>query len=60
MNNAEGIISGVVTAVLIVLFAALIGWCWSGARRKAYDAAARLPLEEDQHSSESYGHKGAP
>jgi cytochrome c oxidase cbb3-type subunit 4 len=59
MNNAEGIISGVVTAILIVLFAALIGWCWSGARRKGFDAAARLPLEEDLPLARSHGSEEA-
>jgi len=59
MNNAEGIISGVVTAILIVLFAALIGWCWSGARAVPTTRAARLPLEEDVPRSEGHDRREA-
>ncbi len=40
--------SGIVTAVLMVLFVA--GWIgvWSPKRKKEFDAAAQLPLEEDE------------
>ncbi|RMG59781.1 MAG: cbb3-type cytochrome c oxidase subunit 3 [Gammaproteobacteria bacterium] len=34
----------------VVLFATFIGiwvWAWSGKRKKAFDEAARLPLEDD-------------
>lgn len=47
MQEFYGVISGLLTALLIVLFAGIVVWAWSGARRKAFDAAARLPLEED-------------
>jgi len=36
--------------VLILLIAAFIGlwvWAWSGKRKQDFDAAARLPLEDD-------------
>jgi cytochrome c oxidase cbb3-type subunit 4 len=39
---------GLVTAVLLGLFVWLIAWSWSKARRQAFDAAARMPLEEDE------------
>ena len=38
---------GIVTALLLVLFIWLIAWAWSRQRTTAFDAAARLPLEED-------------
>ena len=41
-------LSGILTGLLIVLFSGIVIWAWSSARRKAFDAAARLPLEEDQ------------
>jgi len=47
MGSFLGILSGVFTALLIVLFALLYAWAWSGARRRSFDASARLPLEED-------------
>lgn len=47
LQGLFGTLSGIFTAVLIVLFTGLAAWAWSGKRRKAFDAAARIPLEED-------------
>lgn len=38
---------GIVTAVLLGLFVWLIAWAWSRKRSSAFDAAARLPLEDE-------------
>jgi cytochrome c oxidase cbb3-type subunit 4 len=43
----EGTASGVVTAILLVAFLAIVAWAWSRKRKKDFDAAARLPLERD-------------
>lgn len=40
-------VSGIVTVVLLVLFLAGWAWAWSPRRKKAFDEAARLPLEDD-------------
>ena len=48
MHGIAGILSGLFTALLIVLFTLIVAWAWSSARRATFDAAARLPLEEDQ------------
>jgi len=47
MANLLPTLSGILTGILIVLFSGIVIWAWSSARRKAFDAAARLPLEED-------------
>jgi cytochrome c oxidase cbb3-type subunit IV len=50
MQNTQdllGTLSGIFTAVMIILLAAIAAWAWSGKRRAAFDAAARAPLEED-------------
>jgi cytochrome c oxidase cbb3-type subunit 4 len=47
MNEFFGHLSGVVTAVLLLAFIGIVLWAWSGRRRATYEAAARLPLEED-------------
>ena len=47
MQSWYGIVSGILTAVLIALFAGLIAWAWSSKRRASFEASARLPLEED-------------
>ena len=40
-------IDGIVSLTLLVLFVAGWIWAWRPARRAAFDAAARMPLEDD-------------
>ena len=40
-------IAGIVSLTLLVLFLAGWIWAWRPARRAAFDAAARMPLEDD-------------
>ena len=40
-------IPGIITGVLIVLFLAGWAWAWSPRRKRAFDDAARLPLQEE-------------
>ena len=49
---------GILTGVLMLLFVGIVAWAWSAARRPAFDAAARLALEEDQPVDD--GAEGAP
>lgn len=42
-----GLFRGVVTLVLLVLFIGLCAWSFSKRRRAEYEAAAQLPLRED-------------
>lgn len=44
------IIRGLLTAALLGLFIALWIWAWSAKRRPDFEAAARLPLEDDEHN----------
>lgn len=39
-------LSGIVTAALLLLFVAACAWAWSPRRKRDFDAAAKLPLEE--------------
>lgn len=39
-------LSGIVTALLLLVFVAACAWAWSPRRRRDFDEAARLPLEE--------------
>jgi len=41
---------GVVTAVLMVLFIALVFWAFSKRRREDFEEAARLPLDENEQT----------
>jgi cytochrome c oxidase cbb3-type subunit IV len=48
---SAGTLSGIVTAVLIVLFVGVAVWAYSKRRKASFDAAARLPLEDEEHKS---------
>lgn len=39
------------TVVMLLLFVGIIVWAWSGKRKKAFDEAARLPLEDGDHAA---------
>ena len=41
---------GIFTAVMLFLFVGLVIWAWSSKRKKDFEAAAQLPLEEDSDS----------
>ena len=38
----------IITVVSFVLFVGIVFWAWSGRRKADFDAAARLPLDDDQ------------
>ena len=42
-----GFLHGVWTAALLAVFAAIVVWAWSGRRKRSFEEAARLPLEDD-------------
>jgi cytochrome c oxidase cbb3-type subunit 4 len=37
----------VVTVLLLAVFIGIVLWAYSGKRKQAFDAAARLPLDEE-------------
>ncbi|MDO5609722.1 MAG: cbb3-type cytochrome c oxidase subunit 3 [Pseudomonadota bacterium] len=41
-------VSGIVTAILLVLFVGGWIWAWSPKRKASFDAAARLPLDDQE------------
>jgi len=43
-------VSGIVTGILLVLFVAGWIWAWRPARKAEFDAAARMPLNDDEES----------
>ena len=47
-----GIVSGAISALLLVLFIAGWIWAWSSKRSATFDEAARLPLHEDAGGTE--------
>ena len=45
-------LSGIVTCVLLVLFVGGWIWAWSPSRKSDFDAAARLPLDEETRETQ--------
>lgn len=45
MNYSE--LSSIMTVVMMAIFIGIVLWAWSGKRREDFDAAARVPLEDD-------------
>jgi cytochrome c oxidase cbb3-type subunit 4 len=46
-----GTVSGLITAILLISFLAGVAWAWSAKRKPQFDAAARLPLEDNEVKS---------
>lgn len=42
-------LSGIATAVLLLLFLGVCVWAFSPRRKRDFDEAARLPLADDSH-----------
>lgn len=42
-----GTFSGIITVLFFILFAFIIWWAYSGRNKDKFDAAGRLPFEED-------------
>ena len=45
-----GLLHGLWTALLLAAFLAIVVWAWSARRRRDFEEAARLPLEDDEPS----------
>jgi len=43
-----GVLRGLITAVIMVLFIGIWMWSWSRKRRSDFDAAAQMPLDDDE------------
>lgn len=40
-------LAGIITVLLLLLFLAGVAWAWSDKRKQDFDAAARLPLDDE-------------
>jgi cytochrome c oxidase cbb3-type subunit 4 len=50
----------IITVVSFLVFIGIVCWAWSARRKKDFDEAARLPLDDDrpQPTDKSETHKG--
>jgi cytochrome c oxidase cbb3-type subunit 4 len=44
-------LAGIATVLLLILFLAGVAWAFSRKRKPEFDAAARLPLEDDRENT---------
>lgn len=51
-------LSGIVTAILLLLFVGGSLWAYSPRRKPDFDAAARLPLDDDHAPGNTDGETG--
>ncbi len=52
-------VRGLLTLVLLILFLGIVVWAFSGRRKKDFDEAAQLPLEENKDGNEEQNkHEG--
>lgn len=54
----SGTASGVMTAILIIVFIGIIVWAYSSRRRRDFEEAARIPLEDENPSEDQDDSKG--
>ena len=54
-----GLLHGLWTAAMIAVFAAIVAWAWSGRRKRDFDEAARLPLDEGETGATEPRHEEA-
>jgi cytochrome c oxidase cbb3-type subunit 4 len=47
MESVAGLVRGVMAGLLLVMFIGLWIWAFGAKRRKSFESASRLPLEED-------------
>jgi cytochrome c oxidase cbb3-type subunit 4 len=55
-----GIVRGLITVALLILFLMLVAWAWSGRRKQLFDSMARMPLEEDTDPAPAGQKSAAP
>lgn len=46
-----GTLSGIVTTLLLIIFVGIAIWAYSSKRKKDFNEAARLPLEDEDQDS---------
>lgn len=47
MTELSANISGIMTALLLIMFVGICVWSWSSRRKPGFDEMSQLPLEDD-------------
>jgi cytochrome c oxidase cbb3-type subunit IV len=54
-----GVIHGLLTVLLIILFGGIVWWAFSSKQKKRFDEAANLPFAEHEEQPDDKDHPGA-
>ena len=52
LEAVTGVVRGLMAGLLLLMFVGLFLWVFNRKRRKSFESAARLPLEEDAGTGE--------
>ncbi|MEZ5563246.1 MAG: cbb3-type cytochrome c oxidase subunit 3 [Gammaproteobacteria bacterium] len=52
-----GLLRGIFTVLMLVLFIGICFWAWSSRQKPTFDAAAQLPLESDDKPPPEPAHR---
>ena len=52
-----GVVRGIITLTLLLLFIVMAVWAWGKRRKKVFEQMARLPLEDDAIDQTGAGRK---
>ena len=50
MESIAGIVRGLMAGILLAMFVGLWIWVFGAKRRRSFESASRLPLEEDERA----------
>ena len=50
----NGVVSGLMTLFLIIVFLGIVLWAWSKRNKPAFDKMARLPLAENTNTENTH------
>ncbi|HKK16566.1 MAG TPA: cbb3-type cytochrome c oxidase subunit 3 [Gammaproteobacteria bacterium] len=42
-----GLLQGIYTIIVMIVFVGIVAWAWSGKRKKDFDDAAKIPFHDD-------------
>lgn len=54
---SAAVFHGLWTGALLVIFIGIVVWAWSGKRKRGFDEAARLALDDDDETNGSDAEK---
>jgi cytochrome c oxidase cbb3-type subunit 4 len=51
MNMNYGMLQGIWTIIVMVVFVGIVIWAWSGKRKREFEDASNIPFNEEENDS---------